>query len=169
MSEHFNIIVTKEQIDQRVTQLAEQISSDYEGKTLDVICLVNSAMMFTADLVRQLTIPTRLHVFGFTSYPQGNETGEIRVTLDVPEPLFDRHVLVVEGIVISGRTPRFVRDLISNRAPASIAFCALGTKPHLLTERLTVEYVGFELGREIMVGYGVGSGPVKTLPYLVEK
>ena len=134
-----------------------------------MICLVNSALFFTVDLVRQLTIPTKLHFFGFTNYQEGNESGEIRLALDVQEPLFDRHILVIEGIVVSGRTPRFIIDLLRNRRPASIALCALGSKPHLLSENLPLNYVAFELGQEIAIGYGVGSGPEKTLPFLISK
>ena len=169
MSKKYNIIATKEQISKRVKLLAKQINLDYSGKTLDVVCLVNSALFFTVDLVKKLTIPTRMHSIGFTNYQEGNESGEIRLALDVHEPLFDRHILVIEGIVVSGRTPRFIIDLLRNRRPASIALCALGSKPHLLSEKLPLNYVAFELGKKIVVGYGVGSGTEKTLPFLISK
>ncbi len=164
-----NIIATEEQITQRVKEQAAKINSDYAEKTLDVICLINSALFFSVDLVRQLTIPIRFHLLGFANYPQGNETGEIRITLDVSESLFGCHILVVEGIVVSGRTPRYILDLLSHRKPASLAMCTLGIKPAQLSEKLPLSYVAFELGNEIAVGYGVGSGVEKTLPYLVEK
>ena len=78
MSDRYNIIIETEQIIKRVESLAKQINSDYAGKTLDLVCLVNSAQFFTTDLVKYLTVPTRLHYLGFTSYQQGNETGEVR-------------------------------------------------------------------------------------------
>jgi len=156
------------QIRRRVSDLARQISADYSGRTIDVVCLINGGSVFCADLVRRLTIPARLHWLGFSSYPQGNDTGEIRVTLDVNEPLHGRHVLVVEGIIVSGRTPRFVMDMLNLRQPASLEMCALGTKPAQLSVDLSVKYCAFEFGGEIVVGYGVGSGVEKTNAVLVE-
>ena len=169
MSDRYNIIIETEQIIKRVESLAKQINSDYAGKTLDLVCLVNSAQFFTTDLVKYLTVPTRLHYLGFTSYEEGNETGEVRLTSDVQEPLFGRDVLVIEAIVVSGRTPKYIIELLKNRKPSSLNLCALGSKPHLLSENLPLKYVAFELGKEILLGYGIGSGPEKTLPFLISK
>lgn len=164
-----SILVPEEKIQQRVDELAKLISADYEGKTLDVICLINSASLFCADLVRKLSIPTRLHFLGFSSYSKGTHSGEVRITQDINEPMFARHVLVVEGIVVSGRTPRYVLDLIDLRQPQSLAMCALGVKPAQLCVDLPLKYVAFDLGSEIAIGYGVGSGPAKVLGSLVEE
>ena len=162
------VLKTEQQIQERVKQLAKQISADYAGKTLDVVCLINSASIFCADLVRQLTVPTRLHFLGFTSYANGNVSGEVRLTQDINEPLFDRQVLVVEGIVVSGRTPRYILDFINLRQPQSLVMCALGMKPDQLTVDIPLKYVAFELGHEMAIGYGVGSGPEKISTSLIE-
>tara|TARA_B110000879_G_C11025248_1_gene452581 strand:+ start:40 stop:549 length:510 start_codon:yes stop_codon:yes gene_type:complete len=169
MYDKHNIIINKEKIISRIKILANQINSDYAGKTLDLVCLVNSAQFFTSDLVKYLTVSSRLHYLGFNSYLDGNETGEVRLTSDLQEPLFGRDVLVIEAIVVSGRTPKYIMDLLKNRKPNSLNLCALGLKPHLLSEKLPLKYVAFELGKEILVGYGVGSGPDKTKPYLFSK
>lgn len=169
MYDKHNIIINKEKIISRIKTLANQINSDYAGKTLDLVCLVNSAQFFTSDLVKYLTVPTRLHYLDFNSYLKGNETGEVRLTSDIQEPLFGRDVLVIEAIVVSGRTPKYIMDLLKNRKPNSLNLCALGSKPHLLSEKLPLKYVAFELGKEILVGYGIGSGPDKTKPYLFSK
>jgi len=169
MYDKHNIIINKEKIISRIKTLANQINSDYAGKTLDLVCLVNSAQFFTSDLVKYLTVPTRLHYLGFNSYLKGNETGEVRLTSDIQEPLFGRDVLVIEAIVVSGRTPKYIMDLLKNRKPNSLNLCALGSKPHLLSEKLPLKYVAFELGKEILVGYGIGSGPDKTKPFLFSK
>lgn len=162
-------LISQEQIQQRVSELASQISKDYAGLTLDIVCLINSASLFCADLIQQLTIPARLHFLAFSSYPNGNNSGEVRLTLDVNEPLFERHVLVIEAIVVSGRTPRYVLDLLALRQPASLGMCALGVKPAQLSVDLPLKYVAFELGAEVAVGYGIGSGTEKLLPSLVDK
>lgn len=163
-----SIVIPQEQIQQRVDELAKQISIDYEGKILDVVCLMNSASLFCADLVRKLTIQTQLHFLGFSNYTKGTPSGEVRITQDINEPLFNRHVLVIEGIVVSGRTPRYILDLINLRQPESLAMCALGVKPAHLSVDLPLNYVAFELGSEIAVGYGIGSGPQKVLSSLVQ-
>ena len=169
MSKNYNIIITKEQIASRIKNLAQEINSDYSGKTLDIVCLVNSALLFTMDLIKHLTISTRIHYIGFTSYIDGNASGEVRLTSDVEHPLYGCDVLVVEAIVVSGRTPKYIIELLRNRKPSSINLCALATKPHLLCEKLPLSYTAFELGKEIVIGYGVGSGPEKTLPFLLSK
>jgi len=166
--QNYKIIFTEDQINLRIKELAGQISLDYAGKTLDVVCLINSALFFCTKLVSQLTIPTRIHSLGFTSYPNGNVTGEVRITLDIPEPLFDRHILIIEGIVVTGRTPRYITEMLSLRKPASISLCALGVKTSLLTENLPLKYAAFELDNHVAAGFGVGSGSEKTLQFLYD-
>jgi hypoxanthine phosphoribosyltransferase len=163
------VIVTEERLMARVRELASQITSDYAGRELDVVCLINGASIFTADLVRHIHVPIRQHYLGFTSYSESNASGEVRVTLDVAEPLHGRHVLVVEGIVISGRTPAYVMEMLRLRGPVSLEMCALGIKPKTLAVNLAVRYAGFELGPEFAVGYGIGHGAERSLPYLAEE
>ena len=159
----FKTIITEEKIQKRIAELAEKINEAYAGKTLDIIYFTSSSSMFCADLIRQLRIETRIHPLGFSNYPKANVSGEVRITLDVAEPLQSRHVLVLEGIVVSGRTPRFILDLIQLRQPESLVMCALGVKPEQLSVSLPLKYIAFELGSEILVGYGIGSGQAKAL------
>lgn len=162
-------LFSREKIDERLQALARQIDADYAGKTVDVVYLLNGASVFAADLVRHLTVPIRLFPLGFSSYPAANPSGEVRITLDVVEPLHGRHVLVVEGIVVSGRTPKYVTDMLRLRQPASLALCALGVKPKVLAVDLSVAYHAFSFGSEVVVGYGVGEGAEKGLPYLAAR
>lgn len=161
------MIASAGEIEQRLETLAEQINTDYAGLTLDIVCLINSASFFCADLMRKLTVPSRLHFLGFSHYETSNVTGEVRITQDVNEPLYDCHVLVLEGVVVSGRTPRYILDLLSHRLPASLALCALARKPLQQAVELPLNYVGFELNDEIAVGFGVGKGMSKVSPALV--
>jgi hypoxanthine phosphoribosyltransferase len=153
----------------RIADLARQISADYAGRTIDIVYMLNGASTFCGDLLRRLTVPAKMHPFGFVSYPGGNATGEVRVTLDVAEPLHGRDVLVVEGIVVTGRTPRFLVNLLRVREPASIALCALGVKRAYVDAGLNVEYAAFDFGEEIVVGYGIGDGCEKQLPFLAAR
>jgi len=154
-------------IRERVTELARRISGDYAGRQLDVVCLLNGASVFGADLVRALEVPARLHQLGFTAYPGAPKSGEVRVTLDVAEPLQDRHVLLVEGVVVSGRTPLYLMELLRMRKPASLALCALGVKPRARAVDLPVAYAGFEFGDEIAAGYGMGNLAQRSLPHII--
>lgn len=151
-----------------VGALAAKISVDYAGREIDVVCLLNGASTFAADLVRQITVPVRLHQLGFSSYPDAPKSGEVRLTLDVAEPLQGRHVLVAEGIVVSGRTPAYVMNLLRLRQPASLEMCAIGVKPRHLAADLQVRYAMFELGDEIAAGYGIGKGPERASPDLID-
>lgn len=162
------LLYSQEAIRERVASVARRISTDYAGRELDIVCLLNGASVFAADLMRHLEVPARLHQLGFTSYPELPKSGEVRITLDVAEPLQDRHVLVVEGIVVSGRTPRYLMDLLRLRRPASLEMCAVGTKPRLLAVELAVKYSLFEFGDEMAAGYGIGKGAERAQPHLVD-
>lgn len=162
------VITSEEKIRERVVEVAKQISADYAGKTVDLVGMLNGASFFCVDLARQLTVPARLHWFGFTSYPQGNSTGEVRITLDVTEPLHGRDVILVEGIVVSGRTPKWLMDSFAMRQPKSLALCALGKKPKQITVDMPIRYCGFEFEDEMAVGYGIGGGTDKVRTSLVE-
>ena len=166
MTSH-NIIVSEAQLNSRVRELGEQITQDYGSRHLEVVCLINGGSVFCADLVRHIQVPITQHYLGFSSYSEGNSSGEVRITLDVAEPLQGRHLLLVEGIVVSGRTPAYLVELLKLRRPASVALCALGVKQNLAVD-LSIEYVAFKLGKEIAMGYGIGNGLERALPYLVE-
>ena len=163
-----NVVISGEQLETRVQQIAEQISADYQGKEIDFVCLVNSGTFFCVDLVRKLTVPARLHFLGFTSYSQANKTGEVKIQLDVSEVMEGKNIIIMEGIVVSGRTPKYILDSLKLRNPASIEYCAIGTKSKILAVELSVKYAAFEFEPDVMVaGYGIGKGFEKTLPYLV--
>ena len=162
------IIARASEIAARIKTIANRIDVDYKGKKIDVICLTNSAMFFCSDLVRKLQTPLELHLLSFENYKGENKNGQVKVTLDVNSSLMNRHVIVVEGIVVSGRTPNYIINMLAGRAPASIYLCALGVKRKMMTENIPLKYCAFELGEEIAVGYGVGNNEQKCLPYLTD-
>lgn len=145
-----------------------QINDDYAGREIDLVCLTNAAMTFTADLMRALEVPVRLHVLAFISYVPTPASGEVRLTLDIGEPLQGRHVLVTEGMVISGRTPFYLMNLLRLRQPASLELCAIGIKPAESAVNLSIRYRLFEFGKEWVAGYGIGHGAEKASPHLLD-
>lgn len=161
------ILVDQQTLSKRVAELGAAITRDYADRDIDIVCLINGASTFCADLVRAIQRPVKVHPLAFTSYPGSPQSGEVRVTLDVGEPLIGRHVLLVEAVVISGRTPLFLMDALKLRRPATLAMCALAVKPKARAVELEVAYKGFEFGAEIAAGYGMGGPAERALPYIV--
>lgn len=162
-------IVSEQDLRKRVQALAQRISADFAGRTVDIVWPIGGTAVFCADLVRQLTIPVRLHPVAFSAYPTPNESGEVRITMDVDAPLFQCDVILLEGVIVSGRTPGFVLEALRLRKPASICICALGVKARALGAGLPIAYFGFEFGAEIVVGYGMGDGAERALPFLTAR
>jgi hypoxanthine phosphoribosyltransferase len=154
-------------INNRVNEIAREINKDYLGREIELVCLTNAALIFTADLIRLLDVPTRLYTLAFTSYAKTSTSGEVHLTQDISEPLQGRHVLVIEGMVISGRTPLYLMNFLRLRQPASLELCVIGSKPMELAVALPIKYCLFEFKNEWVVGYGIGKSPERALPYLI--
>ena len=163
-----DVLISKEKIAARIQEIGAQINKDYAGKELTVVCVLKGSFIFMADLVRALNVPLTCEFISVSSY--GNEktsSGEVKLVLDISTPLDGKHVLIVEDIVDSGLTLKFIRDLLGVRNPASIACCALLEKPEALKTQVSVEYTGFKIGNEFVVGYGLDyAQKYRELPYI---
>lgn len=151
-----SVLVTEEQIHQRVRQIAAEISRDYAGKDLVVLGVLRGAFMFVADLMRAVTVPATVDFIAIESYGGATRSsGVVRLTKDMKESIEGKHVLVVEDIVDSGRTLHYLLQLMEARNPASIAVCALLRKPSRHELEVPVRYCGFSVPDEFVVGYGL--------------
>ena len=140
----------------RVAELGSRITADYAGRALTVLCVLKGASLFTADLVRAIALPLRLEFLGVASYGSGStSSGEVRITSDTGTPLHDRDVLVVEDIVDTGLTLRFLLQALAARGCRSVRTCALLDKPSRRVEPVTVDYTGFVVEDRFLVGYGL--------------
>lgn len=140
----------------RVAELGSRITADYAGQPLTVLCVLKGASLFTADLVRAIALPLRLEFLGVASYGSGTtSSGEVRITSDTGTPLHDRDVLVVEDIVDTGLTLRFLLQALAARGCRSVRTCALLDKPSRRVEPVTVDYTGFVVEDCFLVGYGL--------------
>ncbi|HUM09585.1 MAG TPA: hypoxanthine phosphoribosyltransferase [Myxococcaceae bacterium] len=140
----------------RVAELGAQITVDYAGLPLTVLCVLKGAALFAADLVRAISLPLQLEFLGVASYGDGTtSSGEVRITSDTGTPLHDRDVLVVEDIVDTGLTLRFLLQALAARGCRSVRTCALLDKPSRRVEPVTVDYTGFEVEDRFLVGYGL--------------
>lgn len=161
-------LISKEKIAARVAELGAQISKDYAGKQLTMICVLKGSFLFFADLVREIKVPVQCEFLSCSSYGNAKtSSGEVNLVLDISTPLDGKHVIVVEDIVDSGLTVKFIRDLLSVRKPASIAVAALLEKPEALKVDVKVEYSGFKIGNEFVVGYGLDYAQnYRELPFI---
>jgi hypoxanthine phosphoribosyltransferase len=151
------ILVDEKTIEKRVAELGAQISLDYAGQELLVVCLLRGGMTFTADLTRYLTIPHTLDCMSLTSYGVGHyaSSGNVRVNLDLKTNIEGLNVLLVEDIVDSGRTLAHVLKMLKTREPRSLKTCVLLDKKYRREIPVDVEYVGFDVPDRYVFGYGI--------------
>jgi hypoxanthine phosphoribosyltransferase len=151
------VLIPESVIQERVRQLGAEITADYAGRPLTILCVLKGSVIFTADLVRSIALPLTLEFLGVASYGSGtSSSGEVRITSDSGTPLHGRDVLVVEDIVDSGSTVHFLQQALMARGCGSVRICALLDKPSRRRElEVRVDYRGFEVGESFVVGYGL--------------
>ena len=163
-----DVLISREQIATRVKELAQEMSAAYQGKELTMICVLKGSFLFFADLIREMKVPVRCEFISCSSYGNAKtSSGEVKLALDISTPLDGKDVLIVEDIVDSGITLKYIRDLMAVRNPATIACSALLQKPEALKVDVKVEYVGFSIGNEFVVGYGLDYAQrYRELPFI---
>ena len=172
MSERANltpaVLLTKEQIANRVRELAEQISADFAGRELLVIGVLKGSWIFLADLVRLITIPVAVDFMMASSYGAGTDSsGEVKIVLDLKAPVDGRDVLVVDDILDSGLTLKQIIDNLNSRRPRSLKVVVLMDKPDRRRVDIKSDYVGFKIPNKFVVGYGVDYAErFRNLPYV---
>ncbi len=151
------ILITEEEIQNRVRSLADQINRDYQGKEIRVVGILRGAFIFMSDLVRNIQVPVSVDFMAISSYQEGMEScGIVRILKDLDKPITRQHVLVVEDIVDTGLTLQHLKEVLATRDPASLKVCSLlnkGERRQVMD--LKVDYVGFEIPNRFVVGYGL--------------
>src|SRR5215211_6580449 len=162
------VLVTAEDLEHRIAELGAEISRDYEGRDLMMIGVLKGAVLFLADLMREMTVPCELDFMAVSSYgSQTDSSGVVRILKDLDAPIEDRDVLIVEDIIDSGLTLQYLMRTLNARSPASLEVCALLTKPERLRVDLSPRYVGFEIPNRFAVGYGLDHAErYRNLPYV---
>ncbi len=150
------ILVTREQIAEAVRKLGRQITEDYQGKDLTMVCILKGASVFFTDLIREVDLPVSIGFMAVSSYGSGtSSTGVVRIIKDLDQNIEDKHVLIVEDIVDSGKTLHFLLQVLSQRHPASIHVAALLDKPARRVVDLKTRYSCFDIPDAFVVGYGL--------------
>jgi hypoxanthine phosphoribosyltransferase len=150
------VLVNADDLERRVGELAKEISRDYEGRDLLLIGILRGAVLFLADLLRELTIPCEIDFMAVSSYGSHTDSsGVVRILKDLDGPIEGRDVLIVEDIIDSGLTLQYLMRNLNARNPASVQVCSLLTKPERRRVDLPTKYVGFEIPNVFAIGYGL--------------
>ena len=162
------VFIPEIKLQSRLVELAEEINQAYKGKSVVAVCILKGSFIFFSDLIRLLDIPLTCEFLAVSSYGSKMvSSGEVKLTLDINEPLEGKHVIIFEDIVDSGLTLSYIYNLFQARKPASIRSCSLLFKPEALKTDILVDYVGFKIGKEFVVGYGLDyAGKFRGLPYI---
>jgi len=161
------IIITEEEIKERVREMGQQISEDYRDREVILVCVLKGACVFVADLMRAISIPMYLDFLAISSYTEREEAGAVRIVKDLDMDITNRHVLVVEDIIDTGFTLGYLLRILKARRPASLNVAVLLDRPAMRIVDLPVAYRGFEIPEDFVVGYGLDyKQKFRNLPYI---
>ena len=168
MSEKIKVLLSEEEVDSRIKQIAAKVSKDYAGKEIHLICVLKGGVFFTCELAKRITIPVTIDFMSVSSYGNSRESsGIVKIAKDLDEPILDKEVLVVEDIIDSGKTLNHLKPMLESRNPASLHLCTLLSKPDRREVEVPVRYIGFEVPDEFVVGYGLDyAQKYRNLPYV---
>ncbi len=168
MAEHISVLLSEEEVNTRIREMGEQISKDYEGKQVHMVCVLKGGTFFMCELAKRITVPVSLDFMAVSSY--GGETsssGVVKIVKDLDESLEGKDVIVVEDIVDSGRTLSYLLEMLRDRKPASLKLCTLLDKPDRRVIDVHVDYTGFQVPDKFVVGYGLDyDQKYRNLPYI---
>lgn len=168
MAEKVSVLISEEEVSKRIREIAAEISKEYEGKHIHMICVLKGGVYFMTELSKHLTVSCSLDFMSVSSY--GNATvssGKIKIKKDLDESIEGKDVLVVEDIIDSGRTLSYLLEDLGSRGPKSLKLCTLLDKPDRREREVKVDYVGFTIPDAFVVGYGLDyQQKYRNLPYI---
>ena len=168
MSEHVRVLLAEEEVNVRIRAIGEQISRDYAGRSLHLVCVLKGGSFFMCELAKRITVPVSLDFMAVSSYgATTRSSGVVKIVKDLDETIKGKDVLVVEDIVDSGRTLSYLLEMLRDREPASLRLCTLLDKPDRRVVPVPVDYTGFQIPDEFVVGYGLDyAQKYRNLPYI---
>ena len=169
MADKIRVLLTEEEVNKKISEVAAQINKDYEGKEVHLICILKGGVFFTCELAKRLTIPVSLDFMSVSSYGSGTKSsGVVKIIKDLDEPLEGKNVIIVEDIIDSGRTLAYLIEVLKQRNPKNIELCTLLDKPERrVKKQVQVKYTCFTIPDEFVVGYGLDyDQKYRNLPYI---
>ena len=169
MSETIHTLIPEEEVEKRICEIAAQISKDYEGKSVHLICILKGSVMFMSELAKRITVPVTMDFMSCSSYGSGTVSkGIVKIAKDLDEPIEGRDALIVEDIIDSGTTLSYLIEILGKRKPASLRLCTLLDKPsRRVHHEVKVDYTCFQIEDLFVVGYGLDyAQKYRNLPYI---
>lgn len=168
MEDKISVMISEEEIDKKIRYLGEQISKDYAGKSVHLICILKGSVFFTCELAKRITVPVTMDFMSVSSYGDSTtSSGVVKIVKDLDENIEDKDVIVIEDIIDTGRTLSYLLEILKSRKPASLALCTLLDKPERRTHEVDVDYTGFQVPDEFVVGYGLDyAQKYRNLPFI---
>ena len=168
MSETIRELISEEDVAAKVKEIGAQITKDYEGKAVHLICVLKGGVFFTCELAKRIEVPVSLDFMSVSSYGDDTKSsGVVRIVKDLDQPLEGKDVLIVEDIIDSGRTLYYLIDILKKRNPKSVHLCTLLDKPERRVRDVKVDYTCFNIPDEFVVGYGLDyAQKYRNLPYI---
>lgn len=162
------VLLTQEELREKVKELGRQITQDYQGKNLMIVTVLKGAVVFLADLMREIDVPAEIDFMVVSSYGSGvKSSGVVKIVKDLDVPLAGKDLLIVEDILDSGLTLSYIKELLASRGPASIRIATLLDKPSRRKVDLVADYIGFSVPDEFVIGYGLDyDEKYRNLPYI---
>lgn len=168
MAETIHVMHSEEEVAKRIEELGKQISEDYAGRQVHLICVLKGGVFFMCELAKRISVPVSMDFMSVSSYGDGtSSSGVVKIAKDLDESLEGKDVLVVEDIIDSGRTLSYLLEILSKRRPNSMRLCTLLDKPERRIREVKVDYTGFEIEDKFVVGYGLDyAQKYRNLPYI---
>ncbi len=162
------VLFSEQELEVRLRELGDAITKDYIGKNLRVVGILKGSSIFTSDLVRKIDLPLKLDFMAVSSYGTATESsGVVRIIKDLDSSIEDEHILIIEDIIDSGLTLKYLKGILENRNAASVKICTLLDKPARRKEPVAIDYCGFTVPDEFIVGYGIDyAEQYRNLPYI---
>ena len=168
MAEHIKVLLPEEEVDSRIKAIGEEISRDYAGKQVHLVCVLKGGSFFMCELAKRITVPVSLDFMSVSSYGSDTKSsGVVKIVKDLDESVRGKEVIVVEDIVDSGRTLSYLMEMLRDRGPKSLRLCTLLDKPERRVIDVKVDYTGFQIPDKFVVGYGLDYDQrYRNLPYI---
>jgi hypoxanthine phosphoribosyltransferase len=162
-------LISREQLSFRIKELAEEINKDFAGKEIVLVGILKGSFMFLSDLAREINLPVKIEFMSVSSYEGKSSSGQVRINYDIGRDIQDENIIVVEDIVDTGLTIDYLVKYFSVRNPNSVRICSLLSKPESYKLKHKIDYVGFEISNEFVIGYGLDlDGRYRELPEILQ-